>query len=115
MIQFAVHILLTAALLAVVASLATGIAVKGGSAAIFGAVVLGFANGIVRPILLLLTFPITVVTLGLFKWVVNAFMLKLTAALVPGFRVDGFGSAMMGSLLLGLLNLGVAFLFGMSL
>ena len=115
MIQFAVHILVTALLLAVVGNMVTGIEVKDGSAAIMGALVLGFANAFVRPILLLLTFPITMLTLGLFAWVVNAFMLKFTAALVPGFKVDGFGAAMIGSLLLGGLNIAVAFLFGMSL
>ena len=113
--QFAVHILVTAVLLAVVGNMVTGIEVKGGSAAILGALVLGFANAIVRPVLLLLTFPLTILTLGLFTWVVNAFMLKFTAALVPGFKVHGFGAAMIGSLLLGALNMGVAFLFGMSL
>ncbi len=112
MIQFAVHILVTAVLLSVVGHMVTGIEVKGGSTAILGALVLGFANAIVRPILLLLTFPITVLTLGLFTWVVNAFMLKFTAALVPGFKVDGFGAAMMGSLLLGVLNVAVSLFFG---
>jgi len=115
MIQFAVHILVTALMLAVVGNIVTGIEVKDGGTAIMGALVLGFANAVVRPTLLLLTFPITILTLGLFTWVVNAFMLKFTAALVPGFKVDGFGAAMIGSLLLGALNLGVAFLFGMSL
>jgi len=77
-----------------------------------GALVLGFANAFIRPLLVLLTFPITFLTLGLFIWVVNAFMLKLTANFVPGFRVEGFKAAMVGSLLLGFLNMVVASLFG---
>jgi putative membrane protein len=51
-------------------------------------------------------------TLGLFIWVVNAFMLKLTAAFVPGFKVEGFSAAMVGSLLLGILNFAVSAFFG---
>ncbi|MCH8812784.1 MAG: phage holin family protein [Gemmatimonadetes bacterium] len=78
-----------------------------------GALVLGLANAFIRPLLVLLTLPITFLTLGLFIWVVNAFMLKLTAEFVPGFRVDGFRAAMAGSLLLGVLNFAVAALFGL--
>ena len=113
MIQFAIHIVVTAALLSVVGSLVSDIEVEDGTSAVVGALVLGLANAFIRPILVLLTLPITFLTLGLFIWVVNAFMLKLTAAFVPGFRVDGFKAAMVGSLLLGLLNLAVAALFGL--
>jgi putative membrane protein len=58
--------------------------------------------------MVLLTLPLTVLSFGLFLLVVNAFMLWLVAALVPGIRVQGFGAAFVGSLLLTLLNLGVA-------
>jgi putative membrane protein len=112
MIQFALHILVSAALLSVVGHLVSGIEIEDGGAAMVGALVLGFVNGIIKPILLLLTLPITFLTLGLFVWVVNALMLKLAASFVPGFRVEGFGAAMVGSLLLGILNLAVAALFG---
>ena len=112
MIQFVIHLLVTAALLSVVGSMVSGIEVEDGSAAVIGALVLGFANAFIRPILVLLTLPITFLTLGLFVWVVNAFMLKLTAAFVPGFRVEGFRAAMVGSLFLGILNFMVAAFFG---
>ncbi len=112
MIQFAIHLLVTAALLSVVGYMVSGIDVEDGTAAVIGALVLGFANAFIRPILILLTLPITFLTLGLFIWVVNAFMLKFTAAFVPGFKVEGFWAAMVGSLLLGILNFGVAALFG---
>ncbi|HUP61835.1 MAG TPA: phage holin family protein [Thermoanaerobaculia bacterium] len=69
------------------------------------AAVLGLLNAIVKPILFVLTLPITVVTLGLFLIVLNAIMLELTAALVPGFDIDGFGWAMLGALLLALVSL----------
>ncbi len=112
MIQFALHLVVTAALLSVVGYMVSGIDVEDGTAAVIGALVLGFVNAFIRPILVVLTLPITFLTLGLFVWVVNAFMLKLTASFVPGFRVEGFGAAMVGSLLLGILNLGIAALFG---
>ena len=112
MIQFAVHLVVTAALLFVVGHLVSGIEVEDGGSAVAGALVLGFANAFIRPLLVLLTFPITFLTLGLFIWVVNAFMLKLTANFVPGFRVEGFRAAMLGSLLLGILNIAVSGFFG---
>ena len=112
MIQFVIHLLVTAALLSVVGSMVSGIEVEDGTAAVIGALVLGFANAFIRPLLVLLTLPITFLTLGLFVWVVNAFMLKLTAAFVPGFRVEGFRAAMVGSLFLGVLNFIVAAFFG---
>lgn len=63
------------------------------------------ANSFVRPLLLLLTLPLTVLTFGLFILVVNALMLMLTVALVPGFEVRGFGPALLGALVMGLLTL----------
>jgi putative membrane protein len=69
------------------------------------ALILGLLNAIVRPILFLLTLPITIVTLGLFLIVLNAAMLELTAWLVSGFRIDSFGWACVGALVLGLISL----------
>jgi putative membrane protein len=68
------------------------------------AAVLGLLNTIVRPILWLVTLPITVVTLGLFLLVLNAIMLELTAWLVPGFAIDGFGWAIVGALVLSIVS-----------
>ena len=62
--------------------------------------------------MVLLTLPLTIVTFGLFLLVVNAFVLWLVAALVPGIRVQGFGPALLGSLVLTLLNVAVASVFG---
>ena len=63
---------------------------------------LGVANAIVRPILTIVTLPITILTLGLFLLVINAAMLGLVARLLPGFHLDGFGPALVGSLLVSL-------------
>ena len=69
------------------------------------AAVLGLLNAIVRPVLYVITFPLTVITLGLFLLVLNAIMLELTAWLVPGFDIDGFGWAIVGALVLAIVSL----------
>ena len=69
------------------------------------ALVLGLLNAIVRPVLFVLTLPLTVVTLGLFLLVLNAIMLELTAMLVPGFRIGSFWWAVVGALLLTVISL----------
>lgn len=112
MVAFLAHLLITAALLLLVANLVSGVRVAGWGPALLGAIVLGFVNAFVRPLMVLLTLPLTVLTFGLFLLVVNALMLWLVAALVPGIQVRGFGPALLGSLLLTLLNLAVASLVG---
>lgn len=69
------------------------------------AAVLGLLNTLVKPILFVLTFPFTLITLGLFLIVLNAVMLELTAWIVPGFDIHGFGWAMVGALLLSIVSL----------
>ena len=105
MLSFLLHLVLTAGALLIVARLVGGVYVTGFGAALFGALVLGIVNAIVRPVMILLTLPITILTLGLFLFVINALMLWLVSALVPGIRISGFGAALLGSLLLTLLNL----------
>src|SRR6476659_1660443 len=68
------------------------------------ALILGLLNAIVRPILFLLTLPLTIVTLGLFLIVLNAIMLELTAWLAPGFRIDNFVAALIGAIVLGIIS-----------
>jgi putative membrane protein len=87
-----VHVLVTAFLLFVLAQLIEGFEVRSGKAAIFGAIMLGLANAFVRPILVVLTLPVTILTLGLFLLVVD------------GFEIEGFGPALMGSVGLAVLN-----------
>ena len=69
------------------------------------AAVLGLLNAIVRPILWFITLPITIITLGLFLLILNAIMLELTAWLVPGFAIEGFGWAIVGALVLSIVSL----------
>jgi len=110
MLTFLAHLILTAALLLLMANLVRGVQVEGWGSALIGAIVLGFVNAVVRPLMVLFTLPLTILTFGLFLLVVNALMLWLVAALVPGIRVQGFGPALLGSLVLTLLNLVVGLL-----
>jgi putative membrane protein len=105
MTEFLLHLLLTAVLLLVVAHFVRGVQIRGFGSAVIGAFLLGIVNALVRPVMVFLTFPITIVTFGLFLLVINALMLWLVAALVPGIRVSGFGAAFFGALLLTVLNL----------
>jgi putative membrane protein len=105
MARLIVHLLVSALLLWLVSQFVSGIYIHGFGSAIFAALVLGVVNFLVRPILVVVTLPITILTLGLFLIIINALMLKLTSALVPGFHVATFGAAIIGGLLLGLFNL----------
>ena len=96
--RIVLKVLLNAAAILVAAYFMDGIVVRSASAALIAGLVLGVVNAIIRPVLLVLTFPITLLTLGLFIFVINALCLALTAALVPGFEVAGFWSALGGAL-----------------
>ena len=90
---------LLAAALLLVAHLYPGVTVRSFGSALVAALVLGLLNALVRPILVLLTLPVTVLTLGLFLFVVNAAMFYAAASLLDGLHVAGFGAALIGSLL----------------
>ena len=95
---FLVRIVLNAAAIMLASAVIPGIRVAGIGPALVAGLVFGLVNAIVRPILVVLTFPITLVTLGLFIFVVNALCFWLTSALVPGFDVAGFWPAFVGAL-----------------
>ena len=101
MISFLVHWAVLAAALWVAARIVPGVSVASWGALAVGAAVLGIVNTVVRPVLTLLTLPITVLTLGLFYLVVNGAAFGLAAALVPGFDVQSFLSAILGALVTG--------------
>jgi putative membrane protein len=90
---------LLAAALLLVAQLYRGVVVTTFGEALLAAFVIGLFNTLVRPLLVLLTLPITLLTLGLFLFVINALMFWWAAALLDGFHVAGFGAALIGSLL----------------
>ena len=91
--------LLLAAALLLVAYLYPGVTIKSFGSAMIAAFVLGLFNTLLRPILVLLTLPVTVVTLGLFLFVINALMFYFAASVLNGFHVNGFAAALIGSLI----------------
>jgi putative membrane protein len=100
-----IRILLNAVALVLTAGLFESINLEGFFSAILAVMILAFINAFIRPIFLLLTLPLTVMTLGLFTLVINAALFKLAAALVPGFYVGGFWSALGGALIYSILVL----------
>ena len=89
----------------IVAQIVRGVHVSGPVAALIAALAIGFINATIGVLLKIITFPLTLVTLGLFWFVINALMLELASALVPGFQVHGFGAAFIGAIVLSLVNL----------
>ena len=95
--------ILNAVALLAVTWLLPSIQLTGLGAALIAAVVLGFINTLVRPVLALLTLPITVLTLGIFYLVLNGLLFWMASALLPGFQVQGFASALLGAILYGVI------------
>ncbi len=95
--------ILNAVALLAVTYLLPSIQVDGFGSALLAALLLGFINTLVRPVLALLTLPITVLTLGVFYLVLNGLLFWLASALIPGFQVSGFVSALLGALLYGVI------------
>ena len=91
--------------LMLVAYLYSGVQVSGIVAALIAALVLGLVNAFIRPVLVLLTFPVTILTLGLFIFVINAFLFWFVAEIVDGFKVTGFMAALLGSLMFSVVSL----------
>ena len=100
MIKTILYFVLIAAVMLGLSRLLPGFVVTGWGAALWAAVVLALMNTIVKPILFVLTLPFTILTLGLFLFVLNAIVLWLTSLLVPGFTVHGFGTTFLAALIL---------------
>jgi putative membrane protein len=100
LIGFIIRLLIVAAGLWIASRIVPGISVHSWKSLLAAAVLLGLANAIVRPILI--TFPITILTLGLFLLVINGLMLELVAVFLHGFQVHGFLAAMLGGIVVGL-------------
>jgi len=99
-----IHWILSAIAVWIVAHFVPGISVSGVKAALIAALVIGLINATLGLLLKILTFPLTLVTLGLFWFVINALMLKLAAAIVPGFEVRGFIPALIGAVLMSVVS-----------
>ena len=104
---FLVHWAITALSLWVASLIFRGIKFESTSALVISALLLGLANAIVKPLLIVLTLPLTLLTLGLFLLVINALMIMLVAALVRGFKLSGFWTAFFASIFISLLSIAI--------
>jgi putative membrane protein len=102
--RFIIHLLVIAVALWVTAYILPGVQVASWQALAIAALVLGFVNAIIRPILVLLTLPITIFTLGLFYLLVNGFTFLLASWVVPGFDVTTYWWAVLGALIVSLIS-----------
>lgn len=107
MVKMLVHWVLSALCLLLVAHFVPGIFVRGFGTALIAAVVIGLVNGTIGMLLKIITFPLTILTFGIFWLLINALMLKFAAFFVPGFDVRGLWPAFWGGLILSLLNMTV--------
>jgi putative membrane protein len=96
-------LILTIAIIAA-SYLLEGIHISGFFSAFFAAAALGILNALFRPVLILLTLPINILTLGLFTFIINALMLKMASGVIPGFEVHGFWTAVFGSLIISVVS-----------
>lgn len=102
--SFMIQWLVSTAAIVITAYLLPGVKVAGVFAALVAALVLGLINAVLKPLLILLTLPLNILTLGLFTLVINALLIMLAAAIVPGFFVQGFWWALLFGLVLAIVN-----------
>ncbi|MBC7389013.1 MAG: phage holin family protein [Opitutaceae bacterium] len=102
--SYIISLLITALAVVVTAYLLPGVTIKSYGSAIIVALLIGLVNTIIKPIMVILTLPITILTLGLFLFVINALMILLVSALVPSFKVNGFLWALIFSIVLSFVN-----------
>jgi len=104
LMEFLVHWSITALSLWVVSFLFHGISFSSKQSLLVSALLLGFANAIVRPIVIVLTIPLTLITFGFFLLVINALMMLLVSSIVPGFKISGFWTAFFASIFMAVLS-----------
>src|SRR5438046_8147268 len=105
MLRLVINWILSALALLIVAHVVPGFEVSGFRSALIAAVVIGLVNATLGLFLKIITFPLTILTLGIFWFIINALMLELASALVRGFEVRGFGPAFIGAIVLALVNM----------
>lgn len=106
-----IRLIINAVAFYLIATYLPGFHVDSFGAALIAALIFGVINAIIRPIVLLVTLPLTLVTLGLFIVIINALMFWLTAAIAPGFKVDGFGAALLGAIIMMVVSFVVSHVF----
>lgn len=105
MLRMLLHWFLSALALWIVSRFVPGFVVSGAAAALIAALVIGFVNATLGVFLKIITFPLTILTFGLFWFVINAVMIELASAFVPGFHILSFAAAFWGGIVLGLVNM----------
>lgn len=113
MIEFLLWLVVNGIGVYVAASLLPGVELRSFGSAVLAGLVLAVVNALLRPVLIVLTLPITILTLGLFLLVINALMVMLVSALLDGFQVRGFWWALLFSVVLAIINLALFSIFGM--
>jgi len=103
-VNILINLLVTGIAVVISSYILPGVKVDGFLTAVVVGVVLGIVNSILKPVLVILTLPITILTLGLFTFVINALLVMLVSAIVPGFKVDGFLWALIFSVVLSLVG-----------
>ncbi|MGE5569170.1 MAG: phage holin family protein [Rhodospirillales bacterium] len=111
MVGLVIHWLLSALVLLLVARLVPGFRLSGFGSALIAVIIIGLLNATLGLILKIVTFPLTILTLGLFLLVVNAIVLKVVAALMPGFSIQGFLPAFLAAILLAILQVLLRWVF----
>lgn len=105
MIRMLLHWLITALAVWVTSRVVPGFYLDGAAAALIAAIAIGLVNATLGLFLKIITFPLTIVTLGIFWLIINAIMLELASAFVPGFHIRSFGAAFWGAIVLSLINM----------
>jgi putative membrane protein len=105
MVRLLLNWFLSALSLLIVTRIVPGFVVSGFGPALLAVIVIGFVNGTIGLLLKVITFPLTILTLGIFWLIINALMLMLASAIVPGFKVEGFWPAFLGAIVLSLVNM----------
>jgi len=106
-----IKLLVNALSLIITANVIKGIHLYSFTSAIWAALILGLVNMVIRPIMLIITLPINVLTLGLFTLIINALMLWITSQLVSGFVIDSFFAALIGAIVLSIISTILSFIF----
>lgn len=105
MLRLIINWIISALALIIVAKLVPGFHVYGFSAALWAALVIGLINATVGAVLKFITFPLTILTLGIFWWIINAVMLEIATLFTPNFRIDGFFWAFLGAIVLAIVQM----------
>ncbi|ALX50363.1 phage holin family protein [Lentibacillus amyloliquefaciens] len=106
LLRWLISVFLNAVALIVVAQLFSSFQLEGFGTALLASIILGILNAVIKPILVILTLPVTVLTLGLFLFVINAVTLMITQAIMDeSFVIEGFGTAVIAAVVISLLNL----------